>query len=156
MSLQFNTAASAQVAAQPHPESLQQNLIVILGEKADWAVEASRILNVIPIAEFRGQDAVDVESALGMKLVPSEDGTRILRIITDSGELPVRVTGKMQLRTVERAQVYALPKVVLGESTEQLLAGVVLSDTSHPIFLLKPEGLRRHFRDNDGDAEPGS
>lgn len=108
------------------------------GDSVAWGVAAARVRAVLDGQDPAGAGALDVAAVVGGG--GEEDGGRVLVLETGRGPLPLRVRGRLELRSVDGEQVLALPHQLLPEAVE-LFSGVLFQEDREPLLLLDVERL---------------
>jgi hypothetical protein len=113
-------------------------LMVVRTRDFDFGVAAERVREVIPLAQWSGEAAVDLAQLVGA--TSSEGAVRIL-LVTRSGREPLAalISGSVTLRHVARAELLALPAMLAAHVA--WVSHVVVSDGQPPLLVLDAERL---------------
>lgn len=107
--------------------------VVLGGGRVDWAIEATRIRAIVPVAEWTSK-AVDPGVLWG---APSPPATRIV-VIDDDLAIAAPELGFLAL---EGERVVPLPPE-WGRDAKNFVQGVIFGDDGRSLVVLYVEGLR--------------
>jgi chemotaxis signal transduction protein len=113
-------------------------LMVLRTPDFDVGIDAARVQEVVPLAQWTGEAALDLGQLVGAP--PSEGAVRILVVTSTAREpLAALVSGSVTLRHVARAELLALPPPLAAHV--RWVSHVVVSDGQPPLLVLDAERL---------------
>lgn len=108
-------------------------LMVVRAGGVDVGVDAARVQEVVPIAQWTGEAALDLQQRAGA--TSSEGAARILVVTRDGREpLAALVSGAVTLRHVPRAQLLAVPSPLRAHVP--WVSHVVVTDGEPPLLVV--------------------
>ena len=130
-----------------------RQLVTLPGRSVDLGLDAARVVQVALAREWMDVAPLDLAGRLGWEReAPEADGERQERVLVVrslQGDVPVRASGKVGLRSTDAPNVLELPGEVLRGNAVTALSGVVIEEGKRPLLLLAPEGLWHLFQLSD-------
>jgi chemotaxis signal transduction protein len=113
-------------------------LMVVHAGDFDFAVDAARVQEVIPLEQWSGEAALDLAQQVG---APAGEGNVRILLVTRRGREPLAalVAGAVTLRHVPRSQLLAIPAPLAAHVA--WLSHVVVSDGHAPLLVVDAERL---------------
>jgi chemotaxis signal transduction protein len=111
-------------------------LMVVRTRDFDVGIDAARVREVVPLAEWTGEAAVDLVQLVGA--TAGGGAVRIVVVTRDRREpLAALVSGAVTLRHVPRGELLALPALLAAHV--RWISHVVVSDGLPPLLVLDAE-----------------
>jgi hypothetical protein len=130
--------ANGEAAPTPTSASQEISLLVLAGASAEVAIEAARVDQIVPAAQWQGPPGVDLFSLVGYAAPPGDEA-RMLVVRRARGELVIRAAGTLRMRNVERSQVLPLPSLLATRAPA--ISSVVLIAGALPLLIVDPDQI---------------
>jgi hypothetical protein len=116
------------------------SLLIGGGDDVGWGIAAARVRAVLDGDDPAGGGAGALDAAALLGSAPQEGGRRVLVLDTAAGPVPLRVSGRLELRSIEEEQVLVLPQALLGRRAA-VFCGVVFEDDRAPLLVFDADRL---------------
>ena len=118
------------------------SLLVGGGGALAWGVAAACVRAVTDGDEGGAADPEALDAAVLLGQPREEGGGRVLLLDTAAGPVSLRVSGRLELRSIEDSQVLALPPA-LRAGGAAVFCGVVFEDDRPPLLVFDADHLGR-------------
>jgi hypothetical protein len=128
------------VATAASVEHSERTFLVVPSDGMELAFEAADLVRVIGVAEWNGTPPVDLQQVLGVRLVDEDAQARLGVFRGPRGEVAVRLSSAVSIRTLSSDAILDLPSLVLSRAESAVRIRAVSLESAVPLLVLDLNG----------------